>query len=146
MSHGVRGSVKWLVQSVAASAAMTASQRVEMWVTRRDPSDLPLRALERLTGRSVHGATARTIVGHLGQGSLAAAAIILARTTRRTPTPAAVALIAASLIAGDAVLAVALGLAQAPWRWPRRDLAIDVMHKTSLAIAARTIAIRRQDL
>jgi hypothetical protein len=79
------------------------------------------------------------------QGSLAAAAIILARTTRTTATPSAVALIAASLIAGDTVLAVALGLAEAPWRWQRRDLAVDVMHKTSLAVAARAIASRRQD-
>jgi hypothetical protein len=34
MSHGVRGSIELLVQSVAASAAMTASRRVEIWVTR----------------------------------------------------------------------------------------------------------------
>ncbi|HWF28011.1 MAG TPA: hypothetical protein VG327_06475 [Mycobacterium sp.] len=43
------------------------------------------------------------------------------------------------------MLSVALGLAEAPWRWQRRDLAGDVMHKTSLAVAARAIASRRQD-
>jgi hypothetical protein len=107
---------------------MTASQRVEMWATRRDPSYLPVRAAELPRAAWPQPA-----------------AIILARTTRTTATPSAVALIAASLIAGDTVLAVALGLAEAPWRWQRRDLAVDVTHKTSLAVAARAIASRRHD-
>jgi hypothetical protein len=50
-----------------------------MLATRREPSDVPVRVVERLTGASIRGTTARTAVGHLAQGSLAAAAIMLAR-------------------------------------------------------------------
>ena len=135
----------FLAQTIAASAAMTASQRAEMWATRREPSDVPVRVVERLTGASIRGATARIAVGHVAQGSLAAAAIMLAEATRRTPAMPAVVLIATSLVAGDAALARMLGLAQAPWRWQRRDLAIDAAHKTSLAIAARTIVMRTRE-
>ena len=75
---GWRG-IDFLLQTVAASAAMTASQRAEMLVTRRAGSDLPVRVVERLTGRSVSGEAARTVVGHLAQGGLAPALKTLAR-------------------------------------------------------------------
>ena len=142
LSRTGRRGIDFLLQTVAASAAMTASQRAEMLVTRRAASDLPVRAVERLTGRSVSGEAARTVVGHLAQGGLAATGLALARMTRNTAAVPAVGLIAVSLVAGDAALAAMLGLAPAPWRWRRRDLAIDVMHKTSLAVAARTIITR----
>ena len=74
--------------------------------------------------------------------NVAAPAIILARVTRGTTGAPAVALIAGSLVAGDAALVKMLGLAEAPWRWSCRDLAIDMTHKTSLAIAARMIVTR----
>ena len=143
MNVTARNLIGFVIQTVAASAAMTASQRAEMSVTRRPPSDVPVRAVERLTGRSILDSTLRTVVGHLTQASLAATAIILARVTRGTTGAPAVALIAGSLVAGDAALVKMLGLAEAPWRWSRRDLAIDMTHKTSLAIAARMIVTRR---
>ena len=64
MSRTRRPGIDFLLQTVAASAAMTASQRAEMLVTGRAASDLPVRAVERLTGRSVSGEVARTMVGH----------------------------------------------------------------------------------
>lgn len=146
MNLAARRGIDFAFQAVAASAAMTASQRAEMSVTHREPSDVPVRAVERLTGQSIRGTTARTVVGHLAQASLAAAAIALARTTRRTTGASAVALIAGSLVASDAALAWMLGLAEAPWRWTPRDLMTDVTHKTSLAIAARTIVARSRPL
>lgn len=142
MNVAARQVIGFVVQTVAASAAMTASQRAEMSVTRREPSDVPVRTVERLTGRSIVGTTLRTVVGHLAQASLAATAIILARATRGATGAPAVALIAGALVAGDAALTGMLGLAEAPWRWTRRDLAIDMTHKTSLAIAARMIVTR----
>lgn len=133
---------RFLAAAAAASGAMTASQRAEMLVTGRAPSDVPVQAVERMTGLAISGSAARIVVGHVAQGSLAAVAVALAGRTRRVPALPATTLIAASLIAGDAVLATTLGLAESPWRWARRDLAIDVMHKTSLAVAARTIVAR----
>ena len=134
----------FLLQTVAASAVMTASQRAEMLATRREPSDLPVQVVEHLTRQSISGAAARATVGHLAQGSLAAGAVLLARLTRHGSFATSVALIAISLVAGDAVLAWTLGLAQPPWRWAPRELATDVSHKTSLAIAARTLTTRRR--
>ena len=113
-----------------------------MAATGRAPSDLPVRAVERLTGVGVSGSAARTVVGHLAQGSLAAVGVAMARKTRKAPGLPAVAIIATTLMVGDAVLTAMVGLAQPPWRWARTDLAIDVVHKTSLAVAARTIVTR----
>lgn len=122
---------------------MTASQRTEMLVTRREPSDVPVRAVERLTNCTVPAGPPRAIVGHLAQGSLAATAVLLATKTRSVAGLPAVLSIAVVLVGGDAALARLLGLAEAPWKWSRQDLAIDVIHKSSLAIAARRITASR---
>jgi hypothetical protein len=111
---------------------MTASQHLEMLVTKRPPSDLPVRVVEQLTRRRVAAGYPRVVVGHLAQANLAALAVTLAGLSRRIPAAPAVAFIALCLVAGDAALAGAIGLGEMPWRWSRRDLGIDLMHKTSL--------------
>lgn len=138
-TNRLRRSAAFMVRTAAASTAMTASQHLEMLVTRRVPSDFPVRVVERLTGATVPTGVARTTVGHLAQGSLAALAVLVAGQTRRISAVPAVVLISASLVVGDAAMARMLGLAEAPWRWPRRDIAIELTHKTSLAVAARAL-------
>lgn len=140
-----RGGV-FILRTAAASTAMTASQHLEMLLTRRMPSDFPVRVVERLIGRTVPAGVARTTVGHLAQASLAATAVLLAGQTRRTSAAPAVVLISVSLVVGDAAIARILGLADAPWHWPRRDIAVDLAHKTSLAIAARALTSSNQEI
>ena len=79
----------------------------------------------------------------IAQARLAGVAITLARATRSTAGAPGVALIAGSLVLGDAALARMLGLAGVPWRWTPQDLMTDVTHKTSLALSARLIVTRR---
>jgi hypothetical protein len=72
----------------------------------------------------------------IAQARLAGVAITLARATRSTAGALAVALIASSLVLGDAALARMLGLAGVPWRWTPRDVVTDVTRETSLALFA----------
>ncbi|TPG35852.1 hypothetical protein [Mycolicibacterium hodleri] len=130
----------FIVRSAAASTAMTVSQHLEMAVTRRAPSDFPVRVVEQLVGRRVPAGVARTTIGHLSQASLAAMAVMLADQTRHTSAAPAVVLISTSLVVADAVLGRILGLADAPWNWPPRDVSIELLHKTSLAVAARALS------
>ncbi len=129
----------FMARTAAASTAMTASQHLEMLVTGRPPSDFPVRVVEQLTGRTVPAGVARTTVGHLSQATLAAMAVLLAGQTRNAKPAPAIVLISTALVVGDATMARLLGLSEAPWKWPRRDLAIEFMHKTSLAIASRAL-------
>ena len=66
---------------------MTASQHLEMLVTKRPPSDLPVRVVEQLTRRRVAAGHPRVVVGHLAQANLAALAVTLAGLSRRIPAP-----------------------------------------------------------
>ena len=69
-------------RSLAASALMTVSQHVEMSVTHRQGSELPVSVFEKLTGRSVPSDFKRTIAGQVVQGMLAASALAFARLAR----------------------------------------------------------------
>lgn len=122
---------------------MTASQHLEMLVTHRRPSDLPVRVIEQLIRRPVPAGFARVVVGHLAQGSLAALALTGARLTRRIPAGLAIPVTSVALVVADAALADAIGIGEMPWKWPRRDLGVDLLHKTSLTVTARLLTRTR---
>jgi hypothetical protein len=118
---------------------MTASQHIEMRLTQRPGSDLPVRMVERLTHRSLPPGIARVLAGQLAQATLAAAAIALARFTRRSPALLALASSMLLLSFGNALALRALCLADMPWHWSKQELGTDLLHKASLALAAQTI-------
>ena len=132
---------EFVMRSIAASAAMTVSQHLEMAVTGRSPSDYPVQVVEAVTRHSVPP-PARSSVGHLAQAGLAAAALAAAYVTRNAHPVPAVALTTVALVTGDAVLGTAVGVGDPPWRWQPRDLVIDAIHKATLSIAARGLAPR----
>jgi hypothetical protein len=86
----VRFVVDFVVRALAASAVMTVSQHIEIRLTHRSESDLPVRVIETVTRRSIPRGVTSVIAGQLVQGMLAAAAIALARLARRSPTAQAV--------------------------------------------------------
>lgn len=135
----LRSTRVFMARTAAASAAMTASQHLEMLVTHREPSDFPVRVVERLTGRTLPAGDVRTAVGHLSQASLAAMAVLLAGLTHHAKPAPAIVFIATAVVVSDAALGRLLGLSEAPWKWSRRDLAIELAHKTSLAAASRAL-------
>jgi hypothetical protein len=130
-----------VMRSIAASAAMTVSQHLEMAATGRPPSDYPVRVVEAVTRHSVPN-PARSSVGHVAQAVLAAAALTAAYATRNAHPVPAVALTTAALVTGDAALGMAVGVGGAPWRWQARDLVIDAIHKGAVSVAARALARR----
>jgi hypothetical protein len=125
-----------IARTAVANAAMTASQHLEIALTRRPGSDLPVRILERLTGHPVAGGPARVAVGQTTQSLLAASAVTMARLMSRLPVVVAIAAESLFLVATNAAVARVLNLADMPWAWSHRDLATDLAHKTSLATAA----------
>jgi hypothetical protein len=126
-------------QTATASGVMTLSQYVEISLTHRAGSDLPVRIVEHVTRRTVPRGPARLAVGQLTQGSLAALAVISARSMSHLPAPVAVSAGTLFLVMTNAVVARLCDLAEMPWSWPRRDIATDLIHKTSLATAARLV-------
>jgi hypothetical protein len=131
--------VDFVLRTVAASAVMTLSQRIEMGLTQRPGSDLPVRVIERLAHRSIPSGVASVLAGQLAQGTLAAAAIALAKLTGRSPALLALAPAVLLLSFSNALVLRALGLAEMPWRWSKQELGTDLLHKASLALAAQTI-------
>ena len=75
-----------ITRTAAANAAMTASQHLEIALTRRPGSDLPVHIMERLTGHPVAGGPARVAVGQTTQSLLAASAVIMARLMSPCPS------------------------------------------------------------
>lgn len=140
---GMRPTVAQLSRAAIASAVMTSSQRVEMAITGRPPSDFPARVIERIVGRPVPPGVSTAAVVHLAQLTLAAVAVCGAAGTRRVPTIVAIPACAAALVVGDAVLATAVGAADPPWRWTLRELATDVLHKSVLATTSRHLVRTR---
>ena len=131
------------VSGLAGVTVMTAWQKlVEMPITGRkdsyEPANLMLRVLpigpERGTAKRRLNYVAHVGVG-LGWG--AAHAAIARRTGRRGQR--AVATVFATLWPGDVTTTVALGLNPPPWRWSRRDLAIDLTDKLVLAQATGAV-------
>lgn len=125
-----------ITRTMAANAAMTASQHLEITLTRRPGSDLPVRIMERLTGHPVAGGPARVAVGQTTQSLLAAAAVIMARLMSRVPVVVAIAAESVFLVMTNAAVARVLNLGDMPWAWSHRDFATDLTHKTSLATTA----------
>ena len=134
----------FVARTAAASAAMTASQRVEMALTHRPGSELPVRVVEALIGRGVPTG-AQAVAGQFPQAMLAALALGFAKVAQRIPIVPAIALNILLLVSANAVVAQALGLGDMPWKWSSRDIATDVTHKTTLAIAATTLGRRRKN-
>jgi hypothetical protein len=133
----------FVLRTMVASAIMTASQYVEIGLTHRSPSDLPVRVIERVLRHSARPGLPREAAGQLGQGTLAASALMLARLMRGMPTVPAIILNALVMSVGNATVVRVVGLGVMPWKWSLRDLATDLTHKTSLSLATRALVERQ---
>jgi hypothetical protein len=132
----VTPTLEFFAQTATASGAMTLSQYIEISLTHRAESDLPVRIVEHLTRHTMPRGPTRVAVGQMTQGSLAALAVISARSMSHLPAPVAMSAGSLFLVMTNAVVARLCDLAGMPWSWPMRDFATDLIHKTSLATAA----------
>ena len=131
-----------MAAGLAGVGVMTAWQRlVEMPLTGRgdsfEPANLMMRVLP--IGRKRGKAKRRlNTAAHLGVGAgWGAAHGAIAR--RGLHGQRAVATVFGVLWPGDVTTTVALGLNPPPWRWSRRDLAIDLADKLVLAQATGAV-------
>ena len=136
------------VAGLAGTTVMTAWQKlVEMPITGRKESFEPANLLQRvLPITPKRGAARRRLnnAAHFGVGvgwGVAHAAI----ARRGLRGQRAVATVFGTLWPGDVVTTVALGLNPPPWRWTRRDLAIDVTDKLVLAQATGAVYDRLRE-
>ncbi len=128
MSGGARALALGAAAGLAGTAAMTATQAIEMRLTRREPSLVPGQALAGLLRRDAQGEELERLstTMHWGHG-IAMGAL---RGLMGHPGGRLVGLgHFAALWGGDDALYVALGLAPPPWRWERSALLTDLGHK-----------------
>jgi hypothetical protein len=125
------------------SMIMSVSQFVEMGLTHRPPSDLPIRLVEAITRTQAKPGLQQRAAGELGQGTLAATALASANLLRRIPTIPAVVLNALLMSLANATVVRAVKLGGMPWTWSRGELAVDLTHKTVLSLATRAIVERQ---
>jgi hypothetical protein len=122
---------------------MSVSQYVEIGLTHRPPSNLPVRLVEALTRTQASPGPQQRIAGEIGQGALAATALLSANLLRQIPTTPAVVLNALMMSLANAAIVRAVKLGGMPWTWSRGELAVDLTHKTVLSLATRAMVERQ---
>jgi hypothetical protein len=88
---------------------------------------------------------AQAVAGQFAQATLAALSLGFAKAAYRIPGVPTIALNILLLVSANAMVAQALGLGDMPWKWSSRDIITDLMHKTTLAIAATTLGRCRKN-
>jgi hypothetical protein len=129
-----------LAAGFAGTLALTASQRIEMRITGRPPSDLPAQVAEGALGISARGRK-RALVAFathwfnntssgLGRAALGRMGL------RGAPAVGATFVL---YLGGGALLFRTLDLAPVPWRRGRRQLAVDAIHAGVYAVVTSTV-------
>jgi hypothetical protein len=136
------------VAGAVGVVVMTAAEKVEQRFTGRPDSYMPARVLERLLRRPER--PGRQPAGwnwamHGGQ----AAAVGVVRSVMANAGlrgPWASAMFTVVRLTSDQILENATGAGAPPWTWPRRELAVDLLHKTiygyATGVAADLLAAR----
>ena len=131
-----------LVAGLAGTAVMTAAEKVEQRMTGRPDSYVPARVLARLLGRperSGRQSRALNLAMHFGQGALVG---VLRSVMAQAGLRGAVAssMFTVVRLTSDQILENATGVGAPPQTWPRRELVVDVLHKSVYGFATGTVA------
>lgn len=127
-----------LVAGAIGTVALTLAEQAEMKLTGREPSSVPGQVGTKLTGGDPTDDADRVKrldpVVHWGHGIGMGA--VRGGLDRAGLSPLAATLAFYPMVfGGDAALYRALGIARAPWRWTRAELATDLFGKGVLAFA-----------
>jgi hypothetical protein len=128
-----------LAAGFAGTVALTVSQRIEMRLTGRPPSDLPARVAEGVFGISLRGRRRKlaAFAAHWCNNTSSGLARALLDRVGLRGAPAAGATFVLYL-GGSALLFGRLGLAPPPWRRPPRQLGVDVVHAGVYSVVTST--------
>ncbi|MGW0531131.1 hypothetical protein [Streptomyces sp. NPDC003032] len=131
-----------LVAGTAGVAVMTLGEKAEQRLTGRPDSHVPARTLERLIGMREYPGRQPVLVNlamHVGQGAaLGVLRSVMAHAGLRGSWSSAQ--FAVVRLTNDQILENATGVGAPPPTWPRRELVIDLLHKTVYAFATGAVA------
>ncbi|CAL9346652.1 hypothetical protein C1708_30980 [Streptomyces sp. DH-12] len=131
-----------LIAGTAGGVVMTLGEKLEQAVTARPDSHVPARVLQRLTGLPEHPGKQPLPVNwamHFGQAALLGVLrSVMAQAGLRGPVASAKFTVVR--LTNDQILENATGVGAPPPTWPRRELVIDVLHKTVYAFVTGAVA------
>lgn len=136
------GALRGTASGLAGAAVMTASELAEQALTKRPNSFVPARALRALTGRPSSDARQSAVWNHAmhwGTGALLGAlrggwSVVGIRGTSAT------AMFAVVRFAFDQTVENTTGVGAPPTSWPKRELAVDLLHKAVYAVTTSVVA------
>lgn len=121
---------------------MTLGEKVEQALTGRPDSHVPARVLQRLTGLPERPGGQPPPVNwamHHGQAALLGVLrSVMAHAGLRGPWASAK--FAVVRLTNDQILENATGVGAPPATWPRKELAVDILHKAVYAFATGAVA------
>jgi hypothetical protein len=132
------------IAGAAGVAVMTLGEKLEQRATHRPSSYMPAHTLERVLARPRRRDADRkgfNVAMHAGQAVLLGAwrGLMAEGGLRGARASAAFTVIRLST---DQTLENLTGQGAPPWTWPRRELAVDVLHKAVYAFATGFVADR----
>ncbi|MFB8246983.1 hypothetical protein ACFC5X_18325 [Streptomyces sp. NPDC055952] len=131
-----------LVAGTAGGVVMTLGEKAEQAVTGRPDSHVPARVLQRLTGMRERPGTQPLPVNwamHFGQAAvLGVLRSVMAQAGLRGPVASAKFTVVR--LTNDQILENATGVGAPPQTWPRKELAVDVLHKAVYAFVTGAVA------
>ena len=136
--------VEGLVAGTVGAVVMTLAEKAEQALTGRPSSYVPAVTLGRLTGvadSAAERSTALNLGMHFGQ----AAVLGVLRSTMAEGGlrgPWASAMFSVLRFSNDQTLENYTGAGAPPWTWPRRELVVDLVHKTVYGFATGLVADR----
>jgi len=137
-----RGVWQGLAAGLAGAVVMTAAEKVEQRLTGRPDSYVPARVLARLTGlpeRPPAEARGLNLAMHYGQAALVGTLRgIMAQAGLRGPWASG--MFTVVRLTNDQILENATGVGAPPQTWPRRELAVDVLHKAVYGFVTGAVA------
>ncbi|MEV5145243.1 hypothetical protein [Streptomyces sp. NPDC052727] len=130
------------IAGIAGGVVMTLGEKAEQALTGRPDSHVPARVLQRLTGLPERPGTQPPPVNwamHYGQAAaLGVLRSVMAQAGLRGPLASAK--FAVVRLTNDQILENATGVGAPPSTWPRKELVLDVLHKTVYAFVTGAVA------
>ncbi|MET9879575.1 hypothetical protein ABZZ36_33900 [Actinacidiphila glaucinigra] len=131
-----------LIAGTVGGVVMTVGEKIEQAITQRPDSHVPARVLQRLTGMREYQGRQPVLVNwamHFGQAAvLGVLRSVMAHVGLRGPVASAKFTVVR--ITNDQILENATGVGAPPSTWPRKELAVDVLHKAVYAFTTGAIA------
>ncbi|WP_069741308.1 hypothetical protein [Streptomyces sp. EN23] len=131
-----------LIAGAVGSVVMTLGEKLEQAVTKRPDSHVPAAVLERLAGLPEQPGKQPAPVNwamHFGQAALLGVLrSVMAHAGLRGPLASAKFTVVR--LTTDQILENATGVGAPPPTWPRKELAIDILHKTVYALTTGAVA------